>query len=92
MTLVAARIIASWERARDRGSLLPHIRQHHECPLIILHSLVGSSDNWHALGKRLGRQMRVFALDFRNHGWSPHTDEFNYAVMRDGVREFIEQV
>lgn len=35
--------------------------------------------------------VRVFALDLRNHGRSPHTDEFNYAVMRDDVRESMEQ-
>ncbi len=60
-------------------------------PLIILHGLLGSCDNWHTLGKRFGERFRVFSLDLRNHGRSPHTDEFDYAVMRDDVREFMQQ-
>lgn len=60
-------------------------------PLIILHGLLGSSNNWHTLGKVFGEQFRVFALDARNHGRSPHAEDFNFTVMADDVREFIEQ-
>lgn len=60
-------------------------------PVIILHGLLGSSDNWGTLAKQLGDQFQVFALDARNHGRSPHDDAFDYAVMAEDVREFIEE-
>ncbi len=63
----------------------------HARPLIILHGLLGSSDNWHTHARRFGKQLRVFALDLRDHGRSPHTEDFNYAAMRDDVREFMQQ-
>ena len=60
-------------------------------PLIILHGLLGSSDNWHTLGKMFGARFHVFTLDARNHGRSPHTDEMSYPAMADDVREFMQQ-
>jgi len=39
----------------------------------------------------LGEHFQVFALDLRNHGRSPHDDAFNYAVIADDLREFMEQ-
>ncbi|MBI5463954.1 MAG: alpha/beta fold hydrolase [Ignavibacteriales bacterium] len=60
-------------------------------PLIILHGLLGSSDNWHTHAKLFGRHFRVFALDARNHGRSPHEPVFNYHVMAEDVHEFIQQ-
>ena len=41
-------------------------------PLVILHGLFGSSQNWAGMGRRLAAVGRVFALDLRNHGESPH--------------------
>jgi pimeloyl-ACP methyl ester carboxylesterase len=60
-------------------------------PLIILHGLLGSSDNWHTLAKTFGKQFRVFTLDARNHGRSPHSEVFTYEAMADDVREFLAQ-
>ncbi len=60
-------------------------------PLIILHGLLGSSDNWHTMGKQFGESFHTFALDARNHGRSPHSTEFNYRVLADDVRDFMEQ-
>jgi len=57
--------------------------------LIILHGLLGSSDNWHSLSQLLGKHYHVFALDARNHGRSPHSDQFNYQAMAADVAEFI---
>jgi pimeloyl-ACP methyl ester carboxylesterase len=58
-------------------------------PLIILHGLFGSLENWRPLAKRLGENFRVFSLDQRNHGQSPHTFEMDYRLMALDVREFI---
>lgn len=59
-------------------------------PLIILHGLFGSSDNWVSHGKRLSKQFSVFLVDLRNHGQSPHSPTFNYYAMMDDLLEFIE--
>ncbi|HWY10824.1 MAG TPA: alpha/beta fold hydrolase [Bacteroidia bacterium] len=61
-------------------------------PLIILHGLFGQSDNWNTLAKRFGeKSFHVFTLDLRNHGLSPHSNEWNYKVMADDVKEFIQE-
>src|SRR5262245_10019839 len=59
-------------------------------PLIILHGLFGSADNWQTVSKRLGQQFRVFALDLRNHGHSPHASEMSLSEMAGDIAEFLE--
>jgi pimeloyl-ACP methyl ester carboxylesterase len=59
--------------------------------LIILHGLLGSSDNWHSFGQRFGARFHTFILDARNHGRSPHSESFNYQVMAEDVVEFMKQ-
>ena len=59
-------------------------------PLIILHGLFGSSDNWISIARKLGESRKVFILDQRNHGDSPHSTEFSYSVMANDLKEFIE--
>ena len=59
-------------------------------PLIILHGLFGQSDNWNTLAKQFSEKgFRVFTVDQRNHGLSPHSNEWNYEVMADDVMELI---
>src|SRR5690348_14604141 len=59
-------------------------------PLVILHGLFGQSDNWNTLAKNFAEQgLRVFAIDQRNHGLSPHSDTWNYSVMAEDLRDFI---
>jgi len=59
-------------------------------PLIILHGLFGQSDNWNTLAKRFSDAgFRVFTVDQRNHGLSPHSDVWDYKSMADDLREFI---
>ncbi len=60
-------------------------------PLIILHGLFGQSDNWNTLAKRFAdKGFRVFTIDQRNHGLSPHSSVWNYQVMAEDLKEFIE--
>lgn len=59
--------------------------------LIILHGLLGSSDNWRAMSKRLAQQFTVYSLDLRNHGQSPHAAKMNYVIMAEDIREFIQE-
>ncbi len=58
-------------------------------PLIILHGLFGMLDNWHTVSRKLGDNFRVFAVDQRNHGLSPHAEAFNYDVMARDMHDFI---
>jgi pimeloyl-ACP methyl ester carboxylesterase len=60
-------------------------------PLIILHGLFGQSDNWNTLAKNFAdKGFHVFTLDQRNHGLSPHSNEWDYEVMADDLKEFID--
>lgn len=56
-------------------------------PLIILHGLFGSSDNWMTIAKSLGEYFTVYLPDQRNHGQSPHSDLIDYDSMRDDLFE-----
>jgi pimeloyl-ACP methyl ester carboxylesterase len=69
-----------------------HYREQGRGPaLVILHGLFGSLDNWAFVSQRLAKHFRVFSIDQRNHGESPHAAEMNYSVMADDLREFLEQ-
>ena len=57
-------------------------------PLVILHGLMGSLDNWQTLAKRWSEHFPVYLVDMRNHGNSPHSDEFTYEAMVEDVHEF----
>jgi len=59
-------------------------------PFIILHGLFGSSDNWLNIAKHLADNYTIHLLDSRNHGKSPHTNEFGYDNMAMDVREYIQ--
>jgi pimeloyl-ACP methyl ester carboxylesterase len=60
-------------------------------PLLILHGLFGQSDNWNTLAKRFGESgFETFTIDLRNHGLSPRSDVWNYEIMADDIKEFIE--
>ncbi|HEX4349676.1 MAG TPA: alpha/beta fold hydrolase [Verrucomicrobiae bacterium] len=58
-------------------------------PVILLHGLFGSSDNWHTIAARLAEKFHVFAPDQRNHGQSPHSAEMDYPLMAADVDEFF---
>ena len=48
-------------------------------PIVILHGLFGSSQNWAGMGRKLVSQGTVYALDLRNHGDSPHAPTHSLA-------------
>ena len=58
--------------------------------LIVIHGLFGMSDNWNTLGKKFAKYCKVHLIDLRNHGRSPHSDEFSYEVMCGDVLEYME--
>jgi esterase len=59
-------------------------------PLIVLHGLLGSLDNWQPLGRRFAAHFKVFAVDLRNHGQSPHSDDVSYEAMAADLDEFMQ--
>lgn len=66
-----------------------HLGSAHARPVLIMHGLFGSSDNWMRIGKALGEKYSVYLLDLRNHGNSPHSETHTYPAMTEDVREFL---
>jgi esterase len=60
-------------------------------PLVIVHGLYGSSDNWINIGKRLATKHTVYIIDQRNHGHSPFSDSHTFNDMRNDLEEFFEK-
>ncbi len=60
-------------------------------PIIILHGVFGSSDNWFSISKAIAEKgFAVYALDARNHGQSPRSEIFGYEWMAEDLHEFIQ--
>ncbi|MDA3953079.1 MAG: alpha/beta fold hydrolase [Bacteroidales bacterium] len=59
-------------------------------PLIIIHGLYGSSDNWVSIGRKLAYNFEVFIIDQRNHGKSPHSVDHNYQLLKADLLEFMD--
>lgn len=60
-------------------------------PLVIVHGLFGSGDNWQTLaGKFPG--WRVYLPDLRNHGSSPWFDSFSLADLAADLGAFAEEL
>ncbi len=60
-------------------------------PIIILHGLFGTLDNWQIIAKKLAEKYLVYTVDQRNHGRSPHDLEMNYKIMAEDLQEFMEK-
>jgi pimeloyl-ACP methyl ester carboxylesterase len=60
-------------------------------PLVIIHGLYGSSDNWLTVGKKLSGYYSVYMIDQRNHGRSPNDDDHSYEAMKNDLAHFFDQ-
>ncbi|WP_320113156.1 alpha/beta fold hydrolase [Draconibacterium orientale] len=60
-------------------------------PLVIIHGLYGSSDNWMNISKRLAEKHTVYMIDQRNHGRSAFAETHTYNDMRNDLAEFFEK-
>jgi len=58
-------------------------------PLLILHGVFGTADNWVTLAKKFGKYRKVYLIDQRNHGLSPHDPSFTYDAMVNDIRLFL---
>lgn len=59
-------------------------------PLIILHGMYGSSDNWVAIARRLSGKYSVYLPDQRNHGHSPHVADHSFEALKNDLVEFMD--
>jgi pimeloyl-ACP methyl ester carboxylesterase len=60
-------------------------------PIILLHGLFGMLDNWQTMAKRLADAgYMAILLDQRDHGRSQHSNQFNYALLAEDLRHFME--
>ena len=60
-------------------------------PVVILHGLFGTLDNWQTIAKKMSEHFTVFIIDLRNHGRSPQTSEsFTYQLLADDLAEFMQ--
>jgi pimeloyl-ACP methyl ester carboxylesterase len=64
----------------------------HGFPLIILHGLYGSGDNWLTIARSLAGMCEIFLPDQRNHGGSPHSEEHNYQVLAQDLLEMMNDL
>lgn len=61
-------------------------------PFLILHGFLGMSDNWKTLGKQFASAgFQVHLIDQRNHGRSFHSNEFNYDVLSQDLKQYCDQ-
>ncbi|KAJ1721063.1 hypothetical protein LPJ53_004372 [Coemansia erecta] len=60
-------------------------------PLLIIHGLFGSKQNWRAIAKQLTRTLDrdTYCVDLRNHGDSPHKAPHTYKAMSSDIVRFI---
>ncbi|MGY5352292.1 alpha/beta fold hydrolase [Wenyingzhuangia sp. IMCC45533] len=59
-------------------------------PLVILHGYFGMGDNWKSHANELSEDFEVHIIDQRNHGRSFHSDEFNYELMAEDLKNYFE--
>lgn len=70
--------------------LLHHTELGSGPPLVVLHGLLGSHQNLLPACRPLATRFRVFAVDLRNHGRSPHRERMSYAAMAGDVDQFMQ--
>jgi pimeloyl-ACP methyl ester carboxylesterase len=68
----------------------PNFSKPHKEPLIILHGLFGTLDNWQTLARQWSEDYVIFTLDMRNHGRSPFADTHTYDDLTADLLEFMQ--
>ncbi|WP_158773305.1 alpha/beta fold hydrolase [Cobetia sp. L2A1] len=66
--------------------------QQESTPLVILHGLFGSADNWRSHIKSWAETRRVIAVDLRNHGRSPHVAGMSYPEQAGDVIAMLDKL
>jgi pimeloyl-ACP methyl ester carboxylesterase len=76
------------------SSLLHYLDQGQGRPLVILHGLFGTLDNWHTLARRWAAEagLRVLSVDLRNHGRSFQSPEHSYHLMAQDLLNLFDHL
>jgi esterase len=61
-------------------------------PLVILHGLYGSSDNWVSMAKSISDSFTVIIPDQRNHSLSGHSEKHDYDSMKEDLNELVMEL
>jgi esterase len=61
-------------------------------PLVILHGLYGSSDNWVTIAKSISSNFTVYLPDLRNHGSSPRSSIHDYTSIASDIYELTGEL
>ncbi|KAI4454903.1 alpha/beta hydrolase family [Holotrichia oblita] len=65
-------------------------------PVVIMHGLLGSKNNWNSLSKAFHQktipQRKIVAVDARNHGDSPHTVHHTYNHLVEDIKQLLERL
>ncbi len=61
-------------------------------PLVILHGLFGSADNWRHIASALSAKRRVISVDLRNHGRSFHHARQTYPLMAEDLVNLLDEL
>ncbi|XP_029043129.1 protein ABHD11 isoform X1 [Osmia bicornis bicornis] len=63
-------------------------------PVIVMHGLFGSKNNWNSLSKSIHQQTsrKVITIDARNHGDSPHSTEMSYKHMAKDIVQLMNDL
>lgn len=59
-------------------------------PILILHGLFGSSDNWRNIATSLSDIGCIYTVDLPNHGQSPHTSQIDYDSMAKAIAQWMQ--
>lgn len=61
-------------------------------PFIILHGFLGMGDNWKTLGKQFSEvNFEIHLVDQRNHGRSFHSEDFDYEIMAEDLKQYCQE-
>lgn len=61
-------------------------------PVVVLHGLFGSSDNFGSIGRTLSAEFDMVLVDERDHGRSPHTEHITYPLMAEDVHALVTKL
>lgn len=59
-------------------------------PIVIIHGLLGMSDNWGYFGRALGQKQLTHVVDLRNHGKSFHAEETSYKTLAKDILNYLD--
>ncbi len=76
------------------SSLLHYLDQGQGRPLVLLHGLFGTLDNWQTLARRWATEagLRIISVDLRNHGRSFQSTDHSYELMAQDVLALFDHL